>query len=142
MVVQHNCEGLLRFIIPENTVTIDMEIMTLKGIHIFKQDKNSSEKIFIPWSEDNKHPSSFFKRVRETQTKATKTFLESLLDQKVEPNFTPKHPCACPKVAKLSDNDLIQDTRLRMARETEKDNIPIRDVDIQNPDHPRPPYTK
>ena len=44
MVIQHSCEGLLRFIVPDNRVTVDMEIMTLNGIHIFKQDKNSSEK--------------------------------------------------------------------------------------------------
>ena len=44
MVIEHGCEGLLRCIVLDNTVTVDMEIMTLKGIHIFKQDKNSSEK--------------------------------------------------------------------------------------------------
>ena len=41
MVVQHTCEGFLRFILPEDTVTVDVEVMTLKGIHIFRQDKNS-----------------------------------------------------------------------------------------------------
>ena len=59
MVIQHGWEGLLRFIIPDNTVTINMEVMTLKGVHIFRQDKNSSEKNFIPWSKDNIPPSSF-----------------------------------------------------------------------------------
>ena len=44
MVIQHGCEGLLRFIIPDDTVTIDMKIMILKGI----QDKNSSEKPLSP----------------------------------------------------------------------------------------------
>ena len=44
MTVQHSCEGLLRFILPDNTVTVDMEVMTLKGVHIFKQEKHSSEK--------------------------------------------------------------------------------------------------
>ena len=48
MVIQHGCEGLLRFIVPDNTVTVDMEIMTLNGIHIFKHDKNSSEKPLSP----------------------------------------------------------------------------------------------
>ena len=86
-VIQHNCEGLLRFILPDDTVTIDMEVMTLKGIHIFRQDKHSNEKTFIPWSKDNT-PSSFLKRVRETQDKASKEFLESVLDQDLEPNFT------------------------------------------------------
>ena len=59
--IQHTCKELLRFIIPEDTMTVDMEIMTLKGIHIFRQDKNSNEKAFIPWSEDNTPLSLFLK---------------------------------------------------------------------------------
>ena len=108
MVIQHSCEGLLRFIVPDNTVTIDMEIMTLKDIHIFKQGKNSSEKTFIPWSKDNKPPSSFLKRVRETQKNTSKEFLESVLDQELQPNFRPKHHCTCPKVARMSVNQFVQ----------------------------------
>ena len=67
MAFQHSCEGLLRFILPENTVTVDMEVMTLSGVHI-------SEKSFIPWSEENTPPPAFLKRVRETQTKNLKEF--------------------------------------------------------------------
>ena len=63
-VSQHICEGLLRFILPEDTVTVDMQVMTLKGIYIFRQDKHSNEKTFIPWSEDNKLPSSFLKGLK------------------------------------------------------------------------------
>ena len=73
-VVHHTCEGFLRFALPEDTVTVDMEDMTSKGIHIFLQDKNSNEKMFIPWSTHNKPPSSFLKRLRETQDKPTKEF--------------------------------------------------------------------
>ena len=69
MAVQHSCEGLLRFILPDDTVTVDMKVMTLSGVHIFKQDKHSSEKSFIPWNKENTPPLTFFKRVRETQTK-------------------------------------------------------------------------
>ena len=69
MAVQHSCEGLLRFTLLDDTVTVDMEVITLKGVHIFKQDKHSSEKSFIPWSEENTPPPAFLKRVRETQTK-------------------------------------------------------------------------
>ena len=46
MAVQHSCEGLLKFILLDDTVTVDMEVMTLMGVHIFKQDKHSSEKKF------------------------------------------------------------------------------------------------
>ena len=97
MAVQHGCEGLLRFILLDNTVTVDIEVMTLKGVHIFKQDKHSSEKSFIPWSEENTHPTAFLKRVREMQTKNSKEFLEAILDQDLTPNFRPKQPCRCPK---------------------------------------------
>ena len=113
-VVHHTCEGFLRFFLPEDTVTVDMEVMTLKGIHIFQQDKNSNEKTFIPWSEHNKPPLSFLKRLRDTQNKPTKEFLESMLDR-------PKTTCKCPKIAQMSDGELIQDVKIRRLRE--RDNM-------------------
>ena len=70
---QYNCKGLLKFILPD-TVTVDMEVMTLTGVHIFRQDKHSSEKNFIPQSEENTPPHAFLKRVRETQAKKSKEF--------------------------------------------------------------------
>ena len=113
MAVQYSCEGLLRFILPNDTVTVDVEVMTLTRVHIFWQDKHFNEKKFIPWSEENTPPPAFLKRVRETQTKKSKEFLESILDQALEPNVRPKHPCRWPKVAKLSDNEFIQDSKLK-----------------------------
>ena len=43
-VVHHPCKGFLKFVLPEDIMTVDMEVMTLKGIHIFQQDKYSNEK--------------------------------------------------------------------------------------------------
>ena len=106
MAVQHSCEGLLRFILLDDTVTVDMEVLTLKGVHIFKQDKHSSEKSFIPCSEENTPPPAFVKRVRETQMKNSKEFLGSILDQDLESNFRSKQPCRYPKVARLLDSQL------------------------------------
>ena len=60
-ITQHICEGLLRFVLPEDIMTVDVEVMTLKGLYIFRQDKHSNEKTFIPRSEDHKTPSSFLK---------------------------------------------------------------------------------
>ena len=125
MVIQHGCKGLLRFIVPDDTVTVDMEIMTLKGIHIFKQDQNSSEKTFIPWSEDNKPPSSFLKRVKETQKNISKEFLESVLDQELRPYFKPKHPCTCPKVSRMRDNQFIQNAKLKLAKQMDRNDTPV-----------------
>ena len=70
-VVHHTCVGFLRLVLPEDTVTVNMEVITLKDIHIFWQDKNSKKKMFIPRSEHNKPPSSFLKRLRKTQDKPT-----------------------------------------------------------------------
>ena len=109
MAAQHNCEGLLKFILLDDTVTVNMVVMTLTGIYLYRQDKNSSEKSFIPWSEENTPPPAFLKRVRETQTNKSKGFLEFILDQDLEPNFRPKQPCKCPKLAKLADSQLAKE---------------------------------
>ena len=109
-ITQHICEGLLRFILPEDTLTVYMEVMTLKGLYIFRQDKHSNYKTFIPWSKNHKPPSSFLKRLRETQDKPSRDFLQSVVDKNLEPNYRPRHYCTCPKVAKLSDIQVIQDT--------------------------------
>ena len=55
-VVHHQCEGFLKFVLLEDTMTVDMEVMTLKGIHIFWQDKHSNEKCsFLGVSTINLH---------------------------------------------------------------------------------------
>ena len=46
MAAEHNCEGLLKFILQDDMVTVDMEVMTLIGIHLYRQDKNCREKFY------------------------------------------------------------------------------------------------
>ena len=41
---QHNCEGLLKIILPDDTVTIDLEVMILTGVQVYKRDRNCIEK--------------------------------------------------------------------------------------------------
>ena len=72
--VQHTCKGLLKFILPKDTVTVDMEVMTLTGVHIYRKDRNSVEKCFFPWSEENMPPPEFLRKVRETQGQRTRLF--------------------------------------------------------------------
>ena len=67
MAAQHNCKGLVKFILLDDMVTVDMEVMTVTGIHIYRQDKNCSEKSFIPWSEENTLPPAFLKREKPKQ---------------------------------------------------------------------------
>ena len=117
-VSQHTCKGLLWFTLPKDTVTADMEVMTLKGTSIFRQDKHSNEKTFIPWNEDNKPPSSFLKRLKETQDKPSRDFLESVMGWNLEPKYRPRHYCTCPKVTKLLDIQVIQDAQARHEEQT------------------------
>ena len=41
---QHTCKGLLKFILPNNMMTVDLEVISLTGVHIYKKDKNNVEK--------------------------------------------------------------------------------------------------
>ena len=80
-------------------------------------------------------PPAFMKSVRETQTKNSKEFLEAILDHDFEPNFRPKDPCRCPKVAKMSDSQFVQEQKMKMAaKETTQNNIPRTCRALNNPD--------
>ena len=63
---QHNCEGLLKFILPDNMVTVDLEVMSLTGVHVYRRDRNCTEKRFSHWSKENTPPPEFLRKVRET----------------------------------------------------------------------------
>ena len=137
---QHNCKGLLKFILPDDTVTVNLEVMTMTGVHIYRKDRHCCEKRFIPWSEENTPPPAFLKTVKETQGKNSKEFLKSILDQDLEPNFRPKQPCKCPKLDKLANSQLTKELNLQMATTSENmenvnDNIPltVRNMEAQAP---------
>ena len=117
-VVHHTCEGFLRFVLPEDTVTVDMEVMTLKGIHTYLGKKRTLMRRCLSLRMNIKiPPSSFSKRLRETQDKPYKEFLESMVDRNLEANFRPRTANKCPKIARMSDSELIQDIKLRKNRQ-------------------------
>ena len=76
------------------------------------------------------------KRLRETQDKPTKEFLESMLDRNLEANFRPKTACKCPRIARMSDCELIQDIQLRRLRE--RDNMTKTQVRCPSPSRRTP----
>ena len=126
---QHNFKGLIKFILPDEPVTVDQEVMTLTRIHIYRKDRNCSKKSFISWIKENSPPPTFLKKVKETQGKRSKEFLKSILDTDLEPNFRPKPPCKCPKLAKLANIQLTKEINMQMVpnsdnRQTVNDNIP------------------
>ena len=71
---QHTCEGQLKFILPDDTMTFDLEIMTLAGVHVYRKDRNCVEKRFFPWRKENTPSQEFIRKVRETQGQRTKQF--------------------------------------------------------------------
>ena len=48
-------------------VTVYMEVMTMTGVHMYRKDRNSVEKILFPWSEENMPPPEFLRKIKETQ---------------------------------------------------------------------------
>ena len=101
---QHNCKGLLRIILPDDMVAVNLEAMTLTRGHVYKRDRNCMKKRYFLWNEENIPPHEFLKKVRETQGEKFREFLELLLDQDLVPNFRPTFPCKCPKLAKPADS--------------------------------------
>ena len=71
-------------------MTVDLEVITLTGIHTYKKDKTNIEKRFFPWSEENMPLQNFWEKW-ETQKQGTREFLSTLLNQDLEPNA----PCSC-----------------------------------------------
>ena len=65
----------------------------------------------LSWSDHNKPPSSFLKRLRDTQGTCSKEFLETLVDRNLDKHFRPKTPCKCHKVAKMSGREMIMDAK-------------------------------
>ena len=105
---QHNCEGLLRIFLPDDMVTVNLEVMTLTGVYVHKRGRNCIQKRYFPWNEENTPLHKFLKKVRETQGEKCRKFLELLLDQDLVPNFRPKSPCKCSKLAKPANGQNIQ----------------------------------
>ena len=68
-------------------------------------------------SEHNKPPSLLLTRLRETQDKPSKEFLESMLDRNLEAILDLKPPVSVQKIARMLDSELIQDVRLRKIRQ-------------------------
>ena len=126
---QHTCKGLLRIILPDDMVTVNLEVMTLTGVHVYKRDSNCIEKRYFPWNEENTPPHSFMKKVRETQRDKFREFLESLLDDLV-PNSRPKSLCKCPKLAnsqnaQISSKQGTSNSDNTQGRQNINDNISI-----------------
>ena len=59
------------------------------------------------------------------------------MSQNLEPNYRPRHYCTCPKVAKLSDIQVVQDTQARCLEQA--DNTSVLDSQDRPPKPSRRP---
>ena len=66
------------------------------------------KKRFFLWTRRIHFLQNFEERLGRPKDREQKEFLESLLDQGLEPNFKPKSPCKCPKLAKIVDKQKAQ----------------------------------
>ena len=73
--------------LPADTVTINLEVKTLKGQYTFAQHNNYNEMSFRPWSEDLQPSETFMRIVRETQIEPNRYYLETIMNQSLYDNF-------------------------------------------------------
>ena len=79
-----------------DSVTVDIDIKTLKGQYTYSLNNNYTDLSFTPWSEDHEPSESFQKIVRETQIEPNSYYLETLMRQSLVNNFATN--CNRPKV--------------------------------------------
>ena len=72
--VHHTCEGLLKFILPEDTVTVDLDVMTLTGVHVYKKDRNSIGKGSSPGVRTIHSLQSFWEKLGRPKDRKQRSF--------------------------------------------------------------------
>ena len=78
----------LTLTLPADSVTVDIDIKTLKGQYTYSLNNNYTDLSFTPWSEDHEASESFQKNVRETQIEPNSYYLETIMRQSLVNNFT------------------------------------------------------
>ena len=59
----------LTLTLPADSVTVDINVKTLKGQYTYSLNNNYTDLSFFPWSGDHEHSETFLKIVRDTQSK-------------------------------------------------------------------------
>ena len=61
-----------------------------------------------------------FKEIKRHPRYTLKEFLETLVDRNLDENFRPKTPCKHPKIARMSDRQVIMDAKQRKNRQSDR----------------------
>ena len=79
-----------------DSVTVDIDVQTLKGQYTYSLNNNYTDLSFTPWSKNHEPSESFQKIVREMQIEPNSYYLETLMRQSLVNNFATD--CNWPKV--------------------------------------------
>ena len=77
----------LTLTLPADTVTVNLDVKTLKGEYMYTLTNNYTDLPFNPWSADHEPSEMFLKIVREMQIEPNSYYLETVISQSLVNNF-------------------------------------------------------
>ena len=130
----------LTLTLPADSVTVDIDIKTLKGQYTYSLNNNYTDLSFTPWSKDHEPSQTFLRIVREMQIEPNSYYLETVMGQSLVNNFAVNSNK--PKV-----NTIEQDTSLENEPNRQNpcptywsDYLHVEnDTDNESPDQTEPP---
>ena len=129
----------LMLTLPADSVTVDIDVKTLKGQYTYSLNNNNMDLSFTPWSEDYEPSESFQKIVREMQIEPNSYYLETIKRQSLVNNFATN--CNQPKVNTFEDPPPeAEPTRQSLCPSNWSDYLYIEnDMDDESPEQTEPP---
>ena len=70
----------LKVTLPADSVTVDIDVKTLKGKYTYSLNNNYTDLSFTPWIEDHGPSETFLKIVREMQIEPNSYYLETVMN--------------------------------------------------------------
>ena len=97
----------LTLTLPVDSVTVDIDVKTLKGQYTYSLNNNYTDLSFTLWSEDHEPSETFLKIVREMQIEPNSYYLEMIMNQSLVNNFAIN--CNRPKVTTIEQEPPQED---------------------------------
>ena len=73
--------------LPADSVTVSIDVKTLKGQYTYSLNNNYTDLSFTPWSGDHEPSETFMRIVREMQIMPNSYYLEMMMNQSLTNNF-------------------------------------------------------
>ena len=101
--------------LPAETVTVNLDVKTLKGQYTYSLTNNYTDLSFNPWSEDLQPSETFLRVVREIQIEPNSYYIETIMNQSLVNNFATN--CHQPKTTVIEHN-MPQDDETNKQRQS------------------------